>query len=153
INTQVAVAIFRFITVCKPQFKSLLTPSLARKFLALVYCHTLSFTLYPLFGWSKYVKEPFHVSCSTDWHDRTPAGVAFSISMIVGCFCTHVLILIICYYKIFSRSRELQLHPRETNPRMIFEQEEEDKKGVNCCDKCVCVCEVSTPTVDAHVLW
>ncbi|KAK7066577.1 hypothetical protein SK128_007734, partial [Halocaridina rubra] len=152
-NTLVVIAIFRYVSVCRPQFKHLLTASLAKRCLMLVWLYCLLWTVAPLLGWSRYVQEPFSVSCSTDWHDRSFAGIAYSVCLCLFCYLTQVAILILCYYKILSKSRQLQLRPPETDPKLYVYGDEESLKGIKCCKHYVCVCESSFKNgVEKHVL-
>ncbi|XP_050707468.1 uncharacterized protein LOC126992698 isoform X2 [Eriocheir sinensis] len=154
-NTLVVIAVFRYISVCRPQFKYLLTPALARRCLLCVWVYCLLFTAPPLLGWSRYVLEPSAVSCSTDWHDRTPAGVAYSMSLVVFCFLVQVFALVVCYTKIFTKSKSLSL--RRPDPALENHRDDdrssagEDAGG---CKYYVCLCERSLNNrVDKHVLW
>ncbi|XP_047484167.1 opsin-5-like [Penaeus chinensis] len=117
-NTLVVVAIFRYISICHPQFKHLLKPSLAKRCLIAVWLYGVAWSTPPLLGWSRYTKEPFETSCSTDWYDRSLSGIAYSICLVVFCYAVHVICLAICYQKILYKSRQLQLSLPETNPKL-----------------------------------
>ncbi|XP_063853998.1 rhodopsin, G0-coupled-like isoform X2 [Scylla paramamosain] len=152
-NTLVVIAVFRYISICRPQFKYLLTPSLARRCLLVVWVYCLLFTVAPLLGWSRYTLEPSTVSCSTDWHDRTTAGIAYSLSLVIFCFLVQVAGLVICYSKIFTKSRRLYL--RRPN---LFPPDANDEYSANeaaeGCKYYLCLCEKSFKNrVEKHVLW
>ncbi|XP_042878140.1 opsin-5-like [Penaeus japonicus] len=117
-NTLVIIAIFRYISICHPQFKHLLKPGLAKQCLVAAWLYGVAWSTPPLLGWSRYVKEPFEASCSTDWYDRSPSGIAYSICLVVFCYLVHVTCLAICYQKILYKSRQLQLSLPETNPKL-----------------------------------
>ena len=70
--------------------------------LACVWGHTVLITSLPLFGWSRYVPEAFGTSCTIDWVDNSPKGLAYNIVVLVTCYCVHVIILVYCYYHIIK---------------------------------------------------
>ncbi|ROT62698.1 hypothetical protein C7M84_019413 [Penaeus vannamei] len=99
-------------------FEHLLKPSLAKRCLVAAWLYGLAWSTPPLLGWSRYVREPFETSCSTDWYDRSLSGIAYSICLVVFCYSVHVTCLAICYQKILYKSRQLQLALPETNPKL-----------------------------------
>ncbi|XP_045119136.1 uncharacterized protein LOC123509077 isoform X3 [Portunus trituberculatus] len=152
-NTLVVIAVFRYISICRPQFKYLLTPSLARRCLLVVWVYCLLFTVAPLLGWSRYTLEPSTVSCSTDWHDRTTAGIAYSLSLVVFCFLVQVAGLVICYTKIFTKSRRLYLRRSNLFPPDAYDEYSTNEAGGGC-KYYLCLCEKSFKNrVEKHVLW
>ncbi|XP_071545305.1 rhodopsin, G0-coupled-like isoform X2 [Panulirus ornatus] len=155
-NTLVVIAIFRYVSVCRPQFNHLLTPDLARRCLVVVWFYCLVWTVAPLLGWSSYTREPFQVSCSTDWHDRSVSGIIYSFCLVVFCFLVQLAALVVCYYKILMKSRELRLRWPETNPKLCLNDEEDINisEGIKCCKYYICVCESNFKNgVEKHVLW
>ncbi|KAK4308427.1 hypothetical protein Pmani_019875 [Petrolisthes manimaculis] len=164
-NTLVVIAMFRYVTVCRPQFKYLLTPRLAGKCLVVVWLYCLAWTIAPLLGWSRYVLEPSGVSCSTDWFDTSPAGVAYSLCLIIFCFLVQVVGLGVCYTKILKTSSRLQPRPLSTSNQLhrhntITSQQENHMseldltEGVACCHHYICMCEATFRSdIEKHVLW
>ncbi|XP_066944200.1 rhodopsin, G0-coupled-like isoform X2 [Macrobrachium rosenbergii] len=153
-NTLVFIAIFRYVIVCRPQFRHLLTNDLAKKCLVIIWLYSILWTAPPLFGWSQYIMEPFSVSCSIDWHDRSPSGIAYSICLVVFCYIVQVALLVFCYHGILTKSRKLQLRHPETDPKLSLQTEEEfiQPYSFKCCD-CICVCEASFKNgIETHVL-
>ncbi|XP_045119135.1 uncharacterized protein LOC123509077 isoform X2 [Portunus trituberculatus] len=131
----------------------LLTPSLARRCLLVVWVYCLLFTVAPLLGWSRYTLEPSTVSCSTDWHDRTTAGIAYSLSLVVFCFLVQVAGLVICYTKIFTKSRRLYLRRSNLFPPDAYDEYSTNEAGGGC-KYYLCLCEKSFKNrVEKHVLW
>ncbi|VDI35126.1 Hypothetical predicted protein [Mytilus galloprovincialis] len=91
INTHAAIAIYRFIVICKPQYV-------------------------PIFGWSRYTPESFGVSCSIAWFDNSAAVLANNIAIVIGCYCIHVIIFTFCYSNIirtFSKTSTTVARLRE----------------------------------------
>nr|XP_027233207.1 opsin-5-like [Penaeus vannamei] len=142
-NTLVVIGIFRYISICHPQFKHLLKPSLAKRCLVAAWLYGLAWSTPPLLGWSRYVREPFETSCSTDWYDRSLSGIAYSICLVVFCYSVHVTCLAICYQKILYKSRQLQLALPETNPKLSLHGGDDINmsEGIRCCKYYICMCE------------
>ncbi|XP_068206563.1 visual pigment-like receptor peropsin isoform X2 [Palaemon carinicauda] len=153
-NTLVFIAIFRYVTVCHAEFRHMLTNDLAKKCVAIAWLYSIFWTAPPLIGWSRYILEPYSVSCSTDWHDRSPSGIAYSVCLVVFCYVVQVALLVLCYHGILTKSRKLQLRHPETNPKLYLQNEEEfvQPYSVKCFD-CICICETSFQNgVEKHVL-
>lgn len=87
-----------------------------RYILAIIWCHTLLFTIVPIFGWSRYTPESFGVSCSIAWFDNSAAVLANNIAIVIGCYCIHVIIFTFCYSNIirtFSKTSTTVARLRE----------------------------------------
>ncbi|XP_067674982.1 rhodopsin, G0-coupled-like [Haliotis asinina] len=106
-NTLVVISVYRYIAVCKPQWKHLLTFELTCKVLLFVWLFTLFWTVAPLFGWNSYTIEPFGTSCSIDWTTDDPFGILY-IYFFVGLFYVfNILTLTFCYYHVVKKSKLL----------------------------------------------
>ena len=54
----------------------------------------------PLLGWSRFVPGAAGISCGPDWTDVSPAGMAYSLLLIVVGFFGPILAIAISYFKI-----------------------------------------------------
>ncbi|CAL8104565.1 unnamed protein product [Orchesella dallaii] len=111
-NTLVAVSIFRYIAICRPHMKHLLTSKTSFWALGMVWAHALFWTGAPLVGWSSYTFEPTRISCSFDWNDRTIGGISYVIGTTVFCYISHIWILVWCYKRIYRMVYRVQSKTR-----------------------------------------
>ncbi|XP_046368964.1 opsin-5-like [Haliotis rufescens] len=106
-NTLVVISIYRYITVCKPQLKHLLTLEHTYKVLLIVWLYTLFWTVPPLMGWNSYTIEPFGTSCSMDWISEDPYDIMYIYCVIGLFYVVNTFIMAFCYSSIVKKSKEL----------------------------------------------
>ncbi|VDI27243.1 visual pigment-like receptor peropsin [Mytilus galloprovincialis] len=108
-NTLAAIAICRYIIVCKPQYEYYLKkPNFKYWILVVVWSHSVMNTVPPFFGWSSYKQEVFGTSCSIDWTGKSASVISYNIVVTLTCYCVHLVIFCYCYTYII---RELTTLP------------------------------------------
>ncbi|CAG0901116.1 unnamed protein product [Darwinula stevensoni] len=85
--------------------------------IASVWAFSAFWTLPPLFGlWSRYGPEPFHTSCSVDWHDGSLSAIIYIVCLLLGraaciTFCYLLpIVLVVTLYTILLR-HVMRYHP------------------------------------------
>ncbi|XP_053380887.1 visual pigment-like receptor peropsin [Mercenaria mercenaria] len=97
----------RYIIMCRPDIKRLLTKNVVNVLGLGCYLHGLVWGFLPLVGVNRYVYEPSGISCTPDWsHDN----IGYMLGLFSVCFLMPVLVSIGCYSAIF---RELRVRRRE----------------------------------------
>ncbi|XP_025098345.1 rhodopsin, G0-coupled-like [Pomacea canaliculata] len=122
LNTLTAIAVFRFILVCKPMYHHLLRPESAKPALLASWLQAAVWTSLPLFGWSQYVPEPFLTSCTVDWGGRSASNLSYVAMTIILCFVVHLVIISFCYVRILVISRRLTFGVRKNSNMIRLEE-------------------------------
>ncbi|XP_038048367.1 opsin-5-like [Patiria miniata] len=95
--TLVAIAVCRYLKLCKKNFDDTLLAKHMPKIIAAVWMYALVWTVPPLMGWSRYVPERFRTSCTVDWASRLPSDQAYIICIFIFCYLFPLMCLIGCY--------------------------------------------------------
>lgn len=102
-NALAAIAVLRYIIVCKPEYEYYLKLKCAKYVvLGIIWSHSVIVTSMPLFGWSTYKQEAFRTSCSIDWTAKTTSVVSYNIFLIISCYSGHLAIFVFCYTHIIK---------------------------------------------------
>ncbi|XP_076466170.1 rhodopsin, G0-coupled-like [Babylonia areolata] len=121
-DTLTVIAVFRYILVCKPKYHHLLGTDVARPVLLAIWAHSLLWTSLPLFGWNRYVPEPFLTSCTIDWVRPDGPGRAYVVLTVLTCYALHVGVVTFCYARILLRSRQLTFGARQNSSLVKLEE-------------------------------
>ncbi|XP_046667713.1 rhodopsin, GQ-coupled-like [Homalodisca vitripennis] len=99
IVTLAAIAVERYMVITsKPLSKSWrITQYDSRKVCVLTWIYCLAMSVPPLFGWSQYVLEGFHTSCSWDYVTRTLSNRAYYLYLLTLGFLVPVAVILYCY--------------------------------------------------------
>ncbi|XP_048258687.1 visual pigment-like receptor peropsin [Haliotis rufescens] len=106
-NTLACLSVFRYITICYPQFAYCLNYEVAKFTIIFTWAYSLLWTTPPLVGWSSYTFEPFGTSCSIDWSNSGTKELSYTWCLIIFCFLIHVVVMIYCYCNVCKKIREV----------------------------------------------
>ncbi|XP_054278962.1 melanopsin-A-like [Macrosteles quadrilineatus] len=104
IVTLAAIAVERYLVITsRPLSKSWkITQYSSKSVCVLTWVYCLALSVPPLLGWSRYVLEGLHTSCSWDYTSRTPANRAYYIYLLVFGFIVPVGVITYCYVFIMT---------------------------------------------------
>ncbi|XP_033626698.1 rhodopsin, G0-coupled-like [Asterias rubens] len=133
IGSHVAVAVYRYIYVCKPAHKHKLTAKLTFTVIASIWAFALFWTVSPLLGWSRYTYEPFRFSCSLDWTGRSLAHITYNSACVFGVFVLPLIVMIYCYYEVGKRSNQINPDRRDERDKgmAVFLQIQKKEKKID----------------------
>ncbi|XP_071115191.1 opsin-5-like [Haliotis cracherodii] len=126
-KTLVALSVYRYIYLCWPHLKYRLTIEFTRMVIAGLWLYSLFWTLMPLFGWSRYVLEPFGTSCSIDWTLKSHAGRAYTLCLIFFCFIVNIGIMTFSYVKVVFATRRLMKRLKATRTAVSIDEALEER--------------------------
>ncbi|XP_038069891.1 visual pigment-like receptor peropsin [Patiria miniata] len=131
IGSHVALAVYRYIYVCKPASKHKLTPKVTFIVLVVIWAKALFWTVTPFIGWSSYTYEPFGLSCSLDWTARTFSHLSYNVACVLGVFVAPLAVMLACYYRVAKRSNQVdptRMEERDLGVAMFLQMHRKDVK-------------------------
>ena len=72
--------------------------------------YSLTFSVAPLVGWSRYGVEGANVTCSVKWESSLPSDQAYSGVAIFTCYVLPLAVITFCYYNIHQVSRQIVIN-------------------------------------------
>jgi len=69
--------------------------------------YSLTFSVAPLVGWSRYGLEGTNVTCSVRWDSSLPSDQAYFGVVILTCYFLPLAVITLCYYKIHQVSKQI----------------------------------------------
>nr|KAG5706787.1 hypothetical protein BaRGS_004122 [Batillaria attramentaria] len=72
---------------------------------AFSWAHSVLWTSLPLFGFSKYILEPYQTECSIDWMGNTPQELGYLFTTVVLYFAVPVVLALLFYTLVMKESK------------------------------------------------
>jgi len=76
--------------------------------------YSLTFSVAPLAGWSRYGLEGTNVTCSVRWDSSLPSDQAYFGVVIFTCYFLPLAVISFCYYKIHQVSKQIVINTSHT---------------------------------------
>ena len=76
--------------------------------------YSLTFSVAPLVGWSRYGLEGTNVTCSVRWDSSLPSDQAYFGVVIFTCYFLPLAVITFCYYKIHQVSKQIVINTSHT---------------------------------------
>ncbi|KAG5838469.1 hypothetical protein ANANG_G00224020 [Anguilla anguilla] len=121
----VALAIERYIVVCKPVSTFRFGEKHAILGVALTWIMALTCAVPPLLGWSRYIPEGMQCSCGIDYYTPKPElnNVSFVIYMFVLHFSIPLVVIFFCYSRLLCTVRAAAAQQQESETTQRAEKE------------------------------
>ncbi|XP_071497631.1 opsin-5-like [Diadema antillarum] len=113
-GTLSTIAIFRYIKLCRENVDQYNSRKCVLRAVLAIWVIAIIITTPPLMGWSRYVLEPYKVSCTVDFADTSAAGLAYTYVIVILAFALPFGIIVVCYAAI---ARRMIAHNRRINVR------------------------------------
>nr|ADZ24786.1 ciliary opsin [Terebratalia transversa] len=102
-----AIAFDRYIVIAKPLLSSKITTRVAALAISVCWFGAFLWSVFPVFGWSSYVEEGEHSSCSINWISQSIVDSSYIISIFIFCFFLPILLVIFSYFHVYMTVRTI----------------------------------------------
>ena len=119
LNTLAVISLDRYWVITKPSIGIKITIKRAVFCAFLTYLYTFFYTLPVLIGWIDFQEDAFYTGCYLDFQQQTVVNLTYSVILTVFLFLVPLVIMIYCYYSIFSSVRskgQYGVHGHLKNP-------------------------------------
>lgn len=72
---------------------------------AFLWCFSLAWSLFPLVGWSAYVREAGNIACSVKWKSDSSSNISYIVGLFIFFYFVPLAIIIYCYTFMFKSVR------------------------------------------------
>ncbi|XP_001199309.1 opsin-5 [Strongylocentrotus purpuratus] len=110
--TLMVIALLRYAKLCRENVDQYQSRPFVIKVIVAIWGFAFFTTAPPLFGWSSYVPEPYHLSCTIDFADTSPSGLSYTYFTTIVVFFMPLMIIVLCYVAI---ARKMIHHNRRIN--------------------------------------
>ena len=91
-----AFALDRYMVITRPmRANHSMTRILA--VIAFLWCFALTWSLFPLVGWSAYVREAGNIACSVNWQSDNPSDTSYMVCLFFFFYFVPLAVIVYCY--------------------------------------------------------
>nr|AXN75748.1 opsin [Exaiptasia diaphana] len=109
----VALAAERLVTI-KWTFLQLVNRKNIAIVVSILALFSLSFSIFPLIGWSSYSPEPGFAGCSVTWHPSTSSDIAYVMALFAFFFFTPIIAMATCYVCLHKELKSMTRKAKST---------------------------------------
>lgn len=113
ITTLAVLALDRYLIICRP-FSFQITWTNVGYTIIGIWLFSFILTMPPLVGWGDYEPEAKNISCSMNWHTRTPNAQSYIMSLYVVALIGPVSVITFCYLQILRTISKTKRFRKDT---------------------------------------
>ena len=109
-DTLVMIALYRYITLCKPFLKYRLTKRFLQKVTLVFFVEAVFWAVAPLLGWGSYAVEGVGTSCGPDWLNQDTVKRSYTLALAITHLAIPMPLLMFCYFSIVFQVNTKQIY-------------------------------------------